>query len=215
MTFEEWWANYRKQDHCITPLRERHRKREIAKAAWEAATQTQWQPVVGYEDKYDVSNRGLIRRKDGSVIGQYLNSNGYFLARLSQPRKEVRVHRVVAEAFIPNPFNLPYINHIDCNPKNNNADNLEWCTQKQNLAHSRSLGRMQTDYWKDKRSPNASLSDVVANQIREDRNETGASWSALAKKYKTNKRTVGRILNGETYKKYKPSHWMPLPESPK
>lgn len=159
----------------------------------------QWRPVQGYEGRYEVSEQGQIRRTDGKLVGLYQNSSGYLLARLSQPRREVRAHRVVAEAFIPNPLNLPYVNHIDCDPKNNQAKNLEWCTQKQNLAHSRALGRMQADYWKGKRSPNSSLSDETANQIRRDRLETGLSWEALAEKHGTNKRTVGRILRGETY----------------
>ena len=53
------------------------------------------------------------------------------------------VHRLVAEAYIPNPLNLPFVNHIDGNPKNNNYKNLEWCTAKQNVEHaSKVLGVM-------------------------------------------------------------------------
>jgi predicted DNA binding CopG/RHH family protein len=158
-----------------------------------------WRPVVGYEDRYEVSDAGSVRKSSGQEVRQYKNHNGYMLVRLSGPRKEVRVHRVVAAAFISNPRGLPFVNHIDCDRANNKHKNLEWCTQWENLAHSRKLGRMQTDYWSGKRSPNAALSNETVKAIRNEYARGGISWQALAKKYGSNKRTVGRIVCGETY----------------
>jgi ribosome-binding protein aMBF1 (putative translation factor) len=105
----------------------------------------------------------------------------------------------VAEAFIENPLGLPFVNHIDCARDNNNASNLEWCTQWQNLNHSQKLGRMQRDYWIGKRSPSAKLSNEAVARIRNEYASGGISWEALAKKFSTNKRTVGRIVAGESY----------------
>lgn len=158
-----------------------------------------WAAIKGYETRYEVSDCGDIRKINGEIIRQYKNSNGYLLARLSGPRKEVRVHRVVAEAFILNPKNLPFVNHIDCTRSNNSVENLEWCTQWENLNHSQKLGRMQRNYWVGKRSPNAKLNDTQISDIRSEYKKGGISWQSLAKKYNTNKRSIGRIVNGESY----------------
>ena len=94
-----------------------------------------WKDINGFEGKYQVSNLGNVRsfcrgdhllRLNGGkkYIQVILCNNGKIYGRL--------VHRLVAEAFIPNPNNLPCVNHKDENPKNNCADNLEWCTYKYN-----------------------------------------------------------------------------------
>ena len=75
-------------------------------------------------------------------ISQRLNSDGYMQVTVGQNRNrtQYRVHRMVAEAFIPNPANLPEVNHKDCDRTNNNVDNLEWCTHLDNISHSAILG---------------------------------------------------------------------------
>lgn len=159
----------------------------------------EWKPVHGREGQYEVSSTGEIRKCLGKLLGQWKSDQGYMLVRLSKPRKTARVHRLVAEAFIENPNNLPFVNHIDCKRDNNDFENLEWCTQRENLAHSRSLGRMQRDYWKGKRSPNATLDAVTVNEIRKAYSLGGVSWQALSKRFGVSKRTIGRIVNGESY----------------
>lgn len=93
-----------------------------------------WKDVVGYEDYYMVSNTGKIYSKRKNLeLKQSLKSNGYLSVDLVYDRKKsVSVHRIVAEAFIPNFHNYPVVNHKDENKLNNNASNLEWCTQKYN-----------------------------------------------------------------------------------
>jgi hypothetical protein len=155
--------------------------------------------IVGYEGRYCVSDCGAIFRNDGAEVGQWMSDQGYMLVRLSNPRKTIRVHRLVAEAFVPNPANLPFVNHIDCIRYNNKYKNLEWCTQWQNIKHSDTLGRMQKDYWKGKRSPNAKISDEIASKIRAAYEAGGVSWEFVGKQFGVSKRTVGRIVRNESY----------------
>lgn len=158
-----------------------------------------WLPVYWHAGGYEVSEDGQLRTKDGSVVGQWKNDQGYMLARLSGPRTTVRVHRVVARAFCENPKDLPVVNHRDCNRAHNHWMNLEWCTQLDNLAHAQRLGRMQRDYWVGKRSPNAYLSDETARSIRSEYAAGGISWESLGRKHCISKRSIGRIINGESY----------------
>ena len=93
----------------------------------------EWKPVENYEDLYWVSNLGNVKnkRKDKKLS---INLDGYYVVNLSKNGKSkiFTVHRLVAQAFIPNPDNLPQVNHKDENKLNNNVDNLEWCNSNYN-----------------------------------------------------------------------------------
>lgn len=107
-----------------------------------------WRPVKEYEGYYEVSNLGRVRSIDryvntkgdskrirnGRVLKGILH-NEYVWVTLSKDnlKSKKRVHRIVAEAFLPNPDNLPQVNHKDEDKTNNNVDNLEWCTAKYNM----------------------------------------------------------------------------------
>lgn len=158
-----------------------------------------WQPIETHEGRYEVSICGEVRKVSGKLLNQWLSDQGYSLVRLSSPRFVARVHRLVATAFLPNPDALPVVNHIDCVRSNNRVENLEWCTQWQNLKHSEELGRMQRNYWCGKRSPNASIDDAEAAEIRARYNRGGVSWQSLGDQFGISKRSVGRIVNGESY----------------
>ena len=99
-------------------------------------TTEEWRDVKGYEGKYQVSNKGNVRtfQRDRSMLMKLKDWFGYKVVMLwnNKVRKDAKVHRLVAEAFIPNPDNLPIINHKDENPSNNCVENLEWCTYKYN-----------------------------------------------------------------------------------
>lgn len=117
-----------------------------------------WKDISGYEGYYQISNLGRIRSLDryanvggggrrlvkGKIIKPVKCTNGYYEASLSYKgvRKVLLLHRVVAEAFIPNPNNLPEVNHKDENPANNEASNLEWCTSKYNANYGTRNERM-------------------------------------------------------------------------
>ena len=96
-----------------------------------------WKPVVGYEGHYQVSNLSRVKSiKFGKEIILKQNiRRGYYYVILSKNGivKNYFVHRLVAEAFLDNPDNLPCVNHKDENKLNNNVDNLEWCTHEYNI----------------------------------------------------------------------------------
>jgi hypothetical protein len=99
----------------------------------------QWVDVKGYEGLFKVSNHGRVY---GIQRSKYIVPNvdniGYYGARLTVNKVTVRkrLHRLVAEHFIPNPDNKPEVNHKDRDKSNNHIDNLEWVTHSENIQHS-------------------------------------------------------------------------------
>lgn len=113
-----------------------------------------WKPIVGYEGYYEVSNMGRVRSLERRV--RFVSKHGKECTRRVRERilhgtehctqhritvmlakegetKRISVHRLVAQAFCENPNDYTEINHIDENPRNNRADNLEWCTRDYNM----------------------------------------------------------------------------------
>lgn len=119
----------------------------------------EWRNVVGYENYLQVNRNGEIRSierlipraKRGNVLIQskvltpHPDPKGYMKIRTSVDGKKtnIKVHRAVAEAFIPNPFNKPQIDHIDGNKSNNSVDNLRWVTNRENYDYSYANGSRQ------------------------------------------------------------------------
>lgn len=105
-------------------------------------TEEIWKDVVGFEGKYQVSNLGNVRSlnyKRLRIIKEISSAkerDGYLYVTLYSghcKQHHKKVHRLVAEAFIPNPEKLPEVNHKDESKKNNRLNNLEWCTSKYNI----------------------------------------------------------------------------------
>lgn len=109
-----------------------------------------WKPIPGYEGFYEASAYGRIRSVERIAIGRWghnhrkshvLSPNdvhdGYQQVKFSidGEKSQQLVHRLVAAAFIPNPNNLPQVNHKDGNHRNNSVENLEWCTASENSRH--------------------------------------------------------------------------------
>ena len=103
-----------------------------------------WRPIQETNGKYEVSNMGRVRNCSTNVIRkQKTLPNGYLQVcyMISRKTKYRYVHRLVADAFCIHPDNCNVINHIDNNQKNNNANNLEWTTQRENTFHTMRQGR--------------------------------------------------------------------------
>ena len=107
--------------------------------------------VIGFEEYYSITDDGKIfSKRSNRYLKLNPKDNGYIYIELNvggQPYYK-RVHRLVAEAFIPNPENKPYVNHIDGNKSNNNVSNLEWVTDSENAKHCIKLGLIKARRYK-------------------------------------------------------------------
>lgn len=102
-----------------------------------------WKTIEGTNGEYQVSDTGLVRTtKTNRILRPAVSRHGYERVCLFKKDRErrYRVHRLVAIAFIPNPDNLPQVNHIDGNKRNNHVSNLEWVTSEQNMHHAKEHG---------------------------------------------------------------------------
>ena len=154
-----------------------------------------WKPISGYEGLYEVSNKGNIKsfhkNKDGVLIKlfteklKHTNYKCLTLVDIFGNKKQFRVHRIVAEMFLSNKHNKRFVNHIDNNGENNCVENLEWCSQSENIKHSHNQNR----------SEQVSLANKIkSNKAQKNREEMigkkYGKWlvlKALPKEYTTKK----------------------------
>lgn len=106
-----------------------------------------WKMIPNYENLYEISNYGEIKSLiSNKILKASVDRFGYvrFSAIKNKKQKTLRVHRLVGELFIPNPKNLPQLNHKDGNKLNNQACNLEWITDSDNKKHAYANGLMKS-----------------------------------------------------------------------
>lgn len=169
-----------------------------------------WKDIEGYENLYKISNFGNIISKRYWLLNKYIYkerkikptiaNNGYIRVSLTKDKKVkyVNIHRLVAQAFIPNPDNLPCVNHIDGNKENNRVDNLEWCTHSYNNKEAYRIGLRKAYRGKDNCRSRAILQyDLSGNFIKE-----WDSLSQITKKLGYDYTCVLRCCKGKYKKSY-------------
>ncbi len=176
-----------------------------------------WKDIPGFAGKYLASNHGRIRSSEqrvrhcprgiwmdrvikDRVLKTNSDSNGYKRTTLTieGSSRQYLVHRLVAMTFIPNPNNLPYVNHIDACKYNNKVDNLEWVTHEGNMAHAASLGLMPSMSGPGMDSPAAKLTDDCVRKIK--RRLADGEWAtAIAHDYPVSPSAIREIKAGRSW----------------
>lgn len=170
-----------------------------------------WEDIPNYQNFYQANPCGLIkslpkslRVKNGFrvtkelIIANTNNGNGYLVCSLSKntKRKSILLHRIIAMTFIPNPNNLPEVNHKDGNKNNNHVDNLEWCARQENIDHS--WDKKLTNCIGEKHH-NSKLNNQKVKEIRDKYSLGNYSYSKLAKEYETGLFNIRNIVKRHTW----------------
>lgn len=177
-----------------------------------------WSSVIDFEGQYEISNCGQFKyvpktikrfRKDtqkeyvvninGKASYGSISKKGYLIVKLWKDKKSksIPVHRLVAQAFIPNPLNLPQVNHIDGNKQNNHVSNLEWCDNSHNIKHAYKNGLINRK-GENQNTCKIKESDVI--ELREFyKNNPKALLSIYSVKLNLTKTSISRIINRKSW----------------
>ena len=171
----------------------------------------EWKDIKGYEGVYQVSNLGQVRHMAGQygtalrkekILKQSFTTDGYKRVRLMLKEKDKTrtVHRLVAEAFLPNSDPNLTVNHKDGDKANNKVENLEWIDRSLQMYHAYKLGLKKSQAGVD--NCNAKLTAEQVKYIREhyQRHSPEFGQPALAKKFGVAHSVIGKIVRGKTYK---------------
>lgn len=175
--------------------------------------QEEWISIPSYEGYYEVSNLGRVKSvariksanrggkyfKPEKILANAVDNSGYVRLLLAKEgvKKKLKLSRLVALCFIPNPENKPYVNHIDCNKLNDTYTNLEWCTQVENVKHA---------YENHLRSSNKGkrhayhFSHEKAKEVREIYKLKQLNQREIAEKYQVSIATINGIINNKIWK---------------
>lgn len=153
----------------------------------------------------EVSNIGRLRNsRNGHIYAQTINHEGYYGVCISlggrSNKKMFKVHKAVAEAFINNPDNKPHVNHKDGNKLNNNANNLEWITNQENIIHARDNGMLRQLAGEQHRFSKLTEEDVRYIRAHYIPKDETYGCRALAKKFNVDHSTISEIYNRKAWK---------------
>ena len=166
-----------------------------------------WKTIPNTNGYYDISNKGRIRSyhnhghnklKTPRLLNWSLDVSGYEVKTISVDTKPVNIkaHRVIAEAFIPNPENKPYINHLNSNPSDNRIENLEWCTASENTKHMFDTGRKTLVGENHNQSI---LNRKKVKEIRKIYKEQDITQKELGKKYGVTCHCISAVIRRKTW----------------
>ena len=167
----------------------------------------EWKTLVyqgSIYEKFEASMSGHIRNVvAGTVYKEFVNKNGYCQVAVSLGSrgnlKVFRIHKAVAETFIPNPESKPEVNHKDGNKLNNSVNNLEWMTGSENLHHAYQNGLAKAKYGPD--NHHAKLTEEDIRYIREHYIPKSSEYGtrALGRKFGVDHMQILRVLKGRSY----------------
>ena len=166
-----------------------------------------WKGVVGYEDLFSVSNKGrLFSLRTNKILKQNIVGEGYnaCVTKLNGRKGSnlvLKVHREVAKAFIPNPDELPFVNHIDGDKLNHSVDNLEWVTPQGNVVHAIETGLLSLDHLKLISKENRKLTEEDVKYIRNNFKYGDRNFGArsLSRMFNIPHSTIMKIIRFERY----------------
>ncbi|GBD73862.1 NUMOD4 domain-containing protein [Tetragenococcus halophilus] len=171
-----------------------------------------WKDIKGFEGMYQISSRGRVESLErivmikgfpaklkGRELHLFNRKDGYLTASLHNNGKEKRpaVHRLVAEAFIPNKENKAEVNHIDGNKQNNHVENLEWISREDNIKHGYKIGLIPTG----ERHVNCKLNDKEVKEIRDRYKKENITQYKLADEYGVSQSKISSIVLYHSRKK--------------
>jgi hypothetical protein len=158
-----------------------------------------WAPIEGFEGRYEVSDQGRVRNvTSGRLLKGPPNSRGYChvgLARLPVKPKIMKVHRLVALAFLPNPEGLAEVNHKDLDRRHNAVTNLEWSSKQANCEHAQKAASYDP-MLHPRRIKKLQPADVLL--IHELR-AAGARCADLGAEFGVTESQIARVVNGSSY----------------
>jgi hypothetical protein len=172
-----------------------------------------WKSVKGYEGHYEVSSFGRVKSmprfkkaRNGAlthpikerILRQAKTKDGYYCVVLCKDSNPVtfRTHRIIAQAFIKNPKGKPQVNHKDRNRLNNSVDNLEWCTDSENIVHGLKNRPCRAN------GNNANNVKLTKDQVLSIRalHKAGCTTYSLAKQFNVHNSNIGYIVNRKSWK---------------
>lgn len=171
------------------------------------SSQEVWLPVLGFENKYQVSNLGRVKSMccNKEMVRKITTTyHGYCCVTLhigNDKYKNTWVHRLVAEAFIPNPCKKLYVNHKNSIRNDNRVENLEWVTAKENVDHAVKAGSLKFE--RGERHMNAKITDQDVREIRLKYKPYKYSRYKLGKEYSVSDGVIKAIIRGRTWKHVK------------
>ena len=167
-----------------------------------------WSDIVGYEQLYQISNFGTVKSlsnnkiKKEKILKQVKTTNGYLFVNLCKngKRKFYQIHRLVAQAFLPNPENKPCIDHINTNKTDNRVCNLRWVTAKENMNNPLSIDKLKNKLGIKHHNSKPVLQLTLTgelikkwNSIRDVERELGINQSNISKCCKGDVKSAGKF----------------------
>jgi hypothetical protein len=179
-----------------------------------------WKPIKNFEGWYEVSNHGRVRSvtrdmtqkgnggseftytREGKYLKPTLTNKGYLKVMLNIHSKKYQfsVHRIVAEHFVPNPYDKPQVNHRDTNKLNNYEWNLEWVTNAENMEHAIQNDLIKTTFGEQRSNAKLTENDVRYIKTHYEKGRGKMNSNYFAKRYGVHKTTIQQIINGKKWK---------------